>query len=80
MQALKKLTQRQPRAYSTHEVKDEMAKILGVKPTQTLYLRAYQQLKKLWDQDALDRVEKDWVLPHVTSDDLEDAQVEDLIG
>jgi hypothetical protein len=80
LQALKKLTARQPRAYSTHEVKDEMAKILGTKPTQTLYLRAYQQLKKLWDQDRIDRLEKDWILPEVTSDDLVDAEVEELIG
>lgn len=79
MQALKRLTARQPRAYTTHEVKEEMAKILGTKPTQTIYLRAYQQLKKLWEDDHITRVEKDWVLPEVTQDDLDEAEVEDLI-
>lgn len=79
LQALKKLTARRPRAYNTHEVKDMMAEMLGQKPTQTLYLRAYQQLKKLWDEDKVSRIEKDWVLPEVSSEDLEDAEVEELI-
>lgn len=79
LQALRKLTKRSPRAYSTHEVKDEMAKMLGTKPTQTIYLRAYQQLKKLWDEDVVDRIEKDWVLPEVSSEDLMDNEIEELI-
>jgi hypothetical protein len=79
LRALRKLTARKPRAYSTHEVKDEMARELSQKPTQTIYLRAYQQLKKLYDTDVITRVEKDWLLPDVDADALADAAIEDLI-
>lgn len=81
LKALKKLSSRTARAYSTHEIKDQMAKELQQKPTQTHYLRAYQQLKKLWDQDRISRIEKDWVLLEVAEDTdaLDDAEIEELI-
>lgn len=81
LQALKKLSGRAARPYSTHEVKDEMARVLGQKPTQTLYLRAYQQLKKLYDEDRITKVEKEWALTEIASDPeaLAEAEMEDLI-
>jgi hypothetical protein len=77
--ALRKLTARKPRAYSTHEVKDEMAKELNQKPTQTIYLRAYQQLKRLYDEDKITRVEKNWLMMDVDPDALDDAEIEELV-
>lgn len=79
MQALKKLTARQAKAYSTWDVTHEMAAILGTKATQTVYLRAYQQLKKLWDDDHINKTEKKWMLHEVSTDALDDAEIEDLI-
>lgn len=81
LKALKLLTQSKAKSYSTHEVKDKMAEMLGQKPTQTLYLRAYQQLKKLYETDAIGRVDKNWVLPEVGSDAdaLMDEAIETLI-
>lgn len=79
LKALRKLTARTARGYSTHEIKEEMAKELGQKPTQTIYLRAYQQLKKAWDLDQITRDEKNWLLPHVDAEALANAAVEDLI-
>jgi hypothetical protein len=82
LQALEKLTERKRKAYTTHEVKDELAKMIGQKPTQTVYLRAYQQLKKLWEQDVITRGggnNKDWQLKNLTQGDLDDAEIEELI-
>lgn len=80
LKALERLSQRQPRAYTTHEVKDELAQLLNTKPTQTVYLRAYQQLRKLYEEDRIDRLEKDWILKTVSQDELDAAAIEDLIG
>lgn len=79
LKALRKLTQRKARAYTTNEIKDEMARELNQKPTQTIYLRAYQQLKKLYDTDVITRVEKDWLMPDVSTEDLEEAEMELII-
>lgn len=82
LKVLRRLTERKRRAYSTHEIKDELAIELKQKPTQTVYLRAYQQLKKLYDQDIITRGGPDgksWILPEVTGDDLLEADIEDLI-
>lgn len=79
MQALRKLSGRKRQPYSTNEIKDEMAAMSQQKPTQTLYLRAYQQLKKLMDNDAIIRIEKDWALPDISHDALIEDQIEDLI-
>lgn len=79
LKALRKLVAREPRGYTTHEVKDEMARELGTKPTQTIYLRAYQQLKKLYDEDKLRKVEKEWLLPDVTDADLIEAEIAEMI-
>jgi len=82
LKALQRLTERERRAYTTHEVKDELALLLNQKPTQTLYLRAYQQLKKLFDQDRITKggeYNKSWSLPEVTKDDMIESQLEELI-
>lgn len=75
LRALRLLCQDSARFYSTHEVKEKLAELKGVQPTQTVYLQAYQQLKKCWENKQVKRNGKDWMPADVERDEAEELDI-----
>jgi hypothetical protein len=74
LRALKLLVQESSRSYTTHEVKEKLAELQGKPATQTIYLQAYQQLKKCWEHGQVKRMDKNWFpadMEHDTAEELE---------
>lgn len=78
LRALKLLCKESARPHSTHEVKDKLAQMTGKAPTQTVYLQAYQQLKKCWENGQVLRAgqnNKDWIPKDVERDEAEELDI-----
>jgi hypothetical protein len=75
LRALKLLVNERARTYTTHEVKDKLAEMIGKAPTQTIYLQAYQQLKKCWEHGQVKRVGKNWITVDAEHDEAEELVV-----
>jgi hypothetical protein len=75
LRALKLLVEESPRSYTTHEVKDKLAAMLGKPPTQTIYLQAYQQLKKCWEHGQVERKNKNWFPAGADHDEAEELDI-----
>lgn len=75
LRALKLLHEESGRSYSTHEVKDKLAAMQGKQPTQTVYLLAYQQLKKCWETGLVERKGKAWIPKDAEHDEAEELEI-----
>jgi hypothetical protein len=75
LRALKLLVDEKAKSYTTHEVKDKLAEMIGKPATQTIYLQAYQQLKKCWEHGQVKRVDKNWFPAGAEHDEAEELDI-----